>query len=160
MAQFTSRSEIEKLFGVQGVEIRLDDVPDCDSVLDFYIDDATLIVKQHAGQIYAEADLATSKWVKIRATWIACYYLSQRFGNPSLFYGRFEVIMRELMDVQQGLLPIPELATSIDIVPAMSNIDHDPRARYRTLTVQKDTSTAVNGAKQFLSQGGLPEWMW
>jgi len=157
--RFTTRPEMEKLFSAMGVEFRLEDADDCDEVLNFFIDDATQLVLQYAGQLYSSTDMNTSTWVRIRCTYIACYFLSQRLGNPSLFFSRYEQILDELQRVQQQLLPIPELATSQDMVPCMSNIEHDPRYRERTLRVEPETSTGANSSKQDLSNQLLPEWL-
>jgi hypothetical protein len=160
MSQYTSREEMEKLFSACGVELRLVCASDKDEALDFFIDDATLMIRQFAGQLYGDADLNNSAWIRIRATWIACYLISQRKGAPSLFFARYEQIIQELNMVKDGLLPIPELSTSIDAVPALSNIDHDPRFRYKTLRVQTENSTATGGSKQTPSYNFMPEWLW
>jgi len=158
--RYTSRAEMERLYSPRGLEYRAGTGFDCQTTLNWYIDDASATIDAYAGQIYAKADLATSTWIRVRATWIACYRLSQIEGNASQFIGRYDEAMDELRQVKDGLLPVPDLSTSIDVVPSMSNIDHDPRHRYATLRVQPETSTAVNGSRQFLTANWLPEWMW
>jgi len=143
--RFTSRSEMEKLFTRIGLEFRVAQQPNCQDTLNFYIDDATSTIQAYAGQIYSDASLNGSTWTRIRATWIACYRLSQMGGDPSLFYARYEEIMEELKKVLEGTLPIPGLATSEDFVPAMSNIEHDPRYRDSTRRVDAETSTPNTG---------------
>lgn len=146
--RYTNRATMEKLFSQQGIEFRIGEADDCNDVLNFYIDDATSTIDSYASQIYLESDLATSQWVKIRATWLACYRLSQSGGNPSLFYTRFGEIMEELKQVRDGTLPIPGLATREDLVPSMSNIEHDPRYRDTTRRVDTATSTPNAGGKR------------
>ena len=58
--RFTTRPEMEKLFSAMGVEFRLEDADDCDEVLNFFIDDATQLVLQYAGQLYSSTDMNTS----------------------------------------------------------------------------------------------------
>lgn len=139
--RYTTRALMGWLFKSLGVEYRIEDSPDCDETLNFFIDDASSQIGAFLEQVYYPADLAGSTWVKIRATWLACYRLSQRGGNPSLFYGRVQEIMDELNAVKNGLLPIPGLATRADFIPSMSNIEHDPRYRDATRRVDPETST-------------------
>jgi len=159
--RFTTRAEMNKLFSRMGVEVRAGLEGDCNDNLDFYIDDATQELRQYIGQLYADADLNTSLWVRIRCTWVACYRLSQMGGNPSLFRGRYDQILAELTSVRDGLLPIPDLATARDHVPSMSNIEHDPRYREATLRVEPNTSTGMGGTRiQEISYQGWPELLW
>lgn len=158
--QFTSKAEMQRLFSACGVNYRMDDADDPEDTLDFYIDDATSTMQMYAGQIYDMTSLNTSKWVRIRTTWIACYRLSQRMGNPSLFFNRYDEILQELQKVQLQQLPIPELATSVDMVPTMSNVEHDPRYREKTLRVESEVSTGATSGRQDLSNQLLPEWLW
>lgn len=157
--QYTSRTEMNRLFSAQGVEFRLDDAFSCEDDLNFFIDDASSTVDQYASQVYLPADMYTSKWVRIRTTWIACHLLSQRQGNPSLFFGRYEQILDELQRVAQQALIIPELSTREDMVPTMSNIEHDPRYREKTLRVESTVSTGSTSSKQDLSNQITPEWL-
>lgn len=161
MTQHTTRAEMALLFGRSGVNLRVADYDSADDILDFIIDDATSTIDQYASQLYAVADLTTSTWVRIRCTWIACYLLSQRLGNPSLFYSRYEQIINELQEVRDGLLPIPLLSTTEDMVPSMSNIEHDPRFREKTLRVEREVSTGDSSSKQDTAPTSfLPDWIW
>jgi hypothetical protein len=160
MPQYTSKVEMQRLFSACGVNYRMDDADDPEDTLAFFIDDASSTVDMYAGQIYNQSDLNTSQWVRIRATWLACYLLSQRMGNPSLFFNRYDQILQELQKVQQQQLPIPGLATSVDMVPTMSNLEHDPRYREKTLRVESEVSTGATSSKQDLSNQLLPEWLW
>lgn len=143
--RYTTREEMSHLFTAIGVEFRLEGSPDCQLRLNFYIDDATSYIDQYLSTMYNQVDLNSSTWVRTRATWIACYRLSQVGGNPSLFGGRFEEIVEELQKVKDGSLVVPELGTKWDLVPSMSNIDHDPRFRARTRRVDGETSSPSTG---------------
>lgn len=143
--RYTSYAEMAHLFKRIGLEFRIGTEVDCEDTLNFYIDDVTSTIDAYAGQLYSSADLNTSTWVRTRATWLACYRLSQIGGEPSLFYARYEEIMAELQKVLDNILPIPGLAASIDMVPSMSNIDHDPRYFKATRRVDPETSTPNTG---------------
>ena len=145
--QLTSRKEMEHLFTALGIEFRVDQGPKGKLMLDFYINDASSTILAYAGQRYSAADLATSDFIKVRAAWLACYRLSQVGGNPSLFYGRYGEIMEELKNIQNGNLPLPDLSTTYNMVPTLSNIEHDPRYRDRTRRVDTETSTSVGGTR-------------
>lgn len=160
MAQYTTKAEMSKLFSACGVDYRIEDESDPESSLEFFIDDASVMIDMYAGQIYSSSDMVNSKWVRIRATWMACYFLSQKNGNASLFFNRYDQILQELQKVQQQQLPIPGLATSVDMVPTLSNIEHDPRYREATLRVEPQVSTGASSSKQDLSNQILPEWLW
>lgn len=159
--KFTSRDEMERLFGHMGVALRLEGANDQEATLNFFAELASSQVQQYCGQFYSAADMETSEWVRHRCTWMACYLLSQRSGDASLFYGQYDQFLNDMQQVANGSLPIPGLATAEDMVPALSNIIHDPRYRYETLRVESRTSTGTpNSSKQFRSDSILPEWVW
>jgi phage gp36-like protein len=149
--QLTTRKEMARLFKGQGLSFRTDlEDGDCEEMLGMYIDDATSTVLSYLGQRYESLPLSQSPWVRIRATWLACYYFSQTGGSPSLFYGRYQAIMDDLKAAKDGSLPILDnngdpLPTRWDMVPSMSNINHDPRYRAQTRRVDPDTSTPDMG---------------
>lgn len=144
--KFTTRDEMIRLFKRVGIEFRVNDAPFDDTILDFYIDDATSQIQQQLIGLYNNADLNTSPWVRVRATWMACYFLSQAGGNPALFYGRYEAILKELENVRNNMLPIPgengePIPARYESLPALSNIEHDPR--YMDATRREDPETSV-----------------
>lgn len=144
--RYTSRAEMAYLFRAQGIPNRLgEDGFDQDDILNWYIDDASSSIGIYLEQRYLPADLATSPWVRIRATWWACFLLSQMGGDPSLFSRRVEEIKEEVKLVANGTLPLAGLATRADFVPSMSNIEHDPRYFDATRRVDQTTSTPSTG---------------
>ena len=143
----TTEEEIKMLFSDSGVDLRLLSAGDASATLDWFIKDATTTVTMYAGQRYEVSTLATDNYIRIAATWIAAYRLSQREGNPSLFHVRYQEIMVELEQIRDGILPLIDANTRWDMVPSISNIVHDPRHRSQTLRVDRDTSTAIGGTR-------------
>lgn len=144
----TSRTEMENVFTVQGVEYRTNpfsDEPNCVRILNYFIQMASVRVLTYIGQRYATGTLQNHPQARFLATWIACYYLSQRAGNPSLFHARYEEAMQELVDIRDGIMPLLDADTRWDMVPTLSNMEHDPRYSDRTLRVDPETSTGNGG---------------
>ena len=155
---YTTRDEIERLMSGVGVRLRVDDLidstdPDYDaSDIGYYFqeltEDATLTIDQYAEGHYDPEDLVNSRWGRIRATWSGADLLSQRRGNPALFYSRYEEIIGELQQVTFGNLVIPGLPTRADLTPAMSNLRVDERFMVRKLRVMDSISTGGTSARQ------------
>lgn len=144
----TSRQEMENVFTVQGVEFRTNpfsDEPRCVQVINYFIQMASVKVLSYIGQRYEVATLRIHPQARFLATWIACYYLSQRAGNPSLFHARYEEAMQELVEIRDGIMPLLDANTRWDMVPTMSNMEHDPRYSDQTLRVDPETSTGNGG---------------
>lgn len=158
---YTSRREVENVISQVGVNLRLDDLDTSDSedALEEYYIDATLDIDTHAQHYYESSDLATSSWVRRRATYLACYYLSQRRGNPALFQLRYNQIMEQLERVQLGEMLIPGLPTRADMTPAMSNMVVDERFILSKLRVHPSISTGGTGSRQHLSYIIPFEWL-
>lgn len=140
---YTSQAEIERLHGKAGVANLLADLQGANiaSLLEEMIADATLTIDSYASQVYDQEDLATSRWVRSRATWIAAYRLSQRKGNNDLYAQRYQEIIDELEKVKNLTLVIPNIPTSSDMTPMMSNVSVDPRYNIRKIRVNPEIST-------------------
>lgn len=158
---YTTQAEIQGLFSQVGVMIRLDDLdpPGFKNALEGFIDEATGIIDQYAQYFYDPADLANSTWVRRRCTWIACFLLSQRKGNPALFFRRYEEILDELERVKIGDLMIPGLPTSADLTPAMSNLTVDERFHVRKLRVHTSISAGGTSSRQDIAPFLPYEWL-
>jgi len=153
----TTREEMEFVYSLQGVETKIFHEAKCVRILNWFIQQATVRVLTYLKQRYDTTTLNVHPVPRGYATWIACYYLSQRSGNPSLFYSRYEETMDELQRISTGELPLLDANTSYDFVPSMSNMEHDPRYRDRTLRVDPETSTQQGGTRpQETSESGLP----
>jgi hypothetical protein len=76
---------------------------------------ATETVLQFLRGRYVVSDMANSYWVRMKATFIACYYLSLRQGNPSLYGDQYQEAMLDLAMARDGIIN-PGLATPARIV--------------------------------------------
>jgi phage gp36-like protein len=148
--EYTSEAEIRRLYGKTGLQNILRDVSgtDLEAIWDEIIADATQTIDQYAAQIYNQEDLATSRWVRIRATWIASFRLSQRTANNDLFAQRYEEIIEELQKVLSLQLMIPNIPLSADMSPMMSNPTIDPRSNSKKIRVQQEISTGGTSDRQ------------
>lgn len=102
----TSREEIEEVMSVEGVDNHLEDFPSLLShpIMDRIIRQASerclLFLRTH----YSEDSLSENVWVREQATYVACYLLSIRRGNPSLYSDLYAQAMEYLEMVRDGLL--------------------------------------------------------
>lgn len=156
--EYTSEAEIKRLYGKKGVELINSDIAGTDvaALWDEVIADATQTIDQYAAQIYNQSDLAQSRWVRIRATWIAAFRLSQRKGNNDLFAQRYDEIMEELEKIMTLTIMIPNTPLSGDMSPMMSNPTIDPKSNSKKIRVQQEISTGGTSDRQDLAW--LP-WM-
>ena len=157
---YTTRAEMERIFGESGVSLRSDDLgSDQTAMLDEIIGEATEMVNYHCSLIYEEEDLNTSFLSRRWATWIACYLLSQRRGNPSVFSEKYEEVITMLSEVADFTRIIPRLATREDFTPAMSNLHIHHRFRTHKIRVHPTISTGGTYGKQDLSPRFPFEWL-
>lgn len=121
---FTTIEEISRIFSSDGVDLRLDDITNPDDntlAVEETIDDATNLIYQYTWLIYDVTDLSNSKWVRRRATYIACYLLSIRRGNPGQYIDRYNSILEELKLILTRDLYIPGLNINTTPTPTLSN---------------------------------------
>ena len=158
---YTSRDEMEGVLSQTGINLRIDDIDvmDSEGVLDSFFYDATLVIDTYTQHLYYSQDLYSSYWVRIRASWLACYYLSQRRGNPALFQVRYNQILEELERIMDGELLIPGLPTAYDITPAMSNVVVDERFAIDKIRVHPSISTGGTSSRQSLSPRFPFDWL-
>lgn len=159
---YTTRKEMERLFSNRATVLRIDDMNTVDQDEYFLelIEDASDIINSHIENVYDYADLANSRWTRIRATWIACYLLSQRRGNPAQYLSRYQEILEELEKVRLGIIDIPGLAKRDHNQPVMSNLHVDPRYPVRSLRVIETISTTnVSHPDQDKAYIWFTDWM-
>ena len=157
---YTSRAEIERIFSEGGVSLRVDDLGvDEALMLDEVIGEATDMINFYCSMNYDEIELESSYLVHRWATWMACYLLSQRRGNPSLFADKYEETIALLEEVYKHIRIIPRLATRENLTPAMSNIHIDDRFRTHKIRVHPTISTGGTYGKQDLSPRFPFEWL-
>ena len=157
-ALYTSREEINRRYGSVGVKSSTQDMTGADTV-EFWVEltsEASDVVNTYCWVYYLPADLEDSRWVRSRATWIGCYLLSIRRGNPGLFKMRYDEIIEELQAVAGGIIQIPELPTRGDFTPAMSNVRIEDGFRSTRVRVDQTSSTGGVGSRQDISY----VWPW
>lgn len=125
---YTTEDEMDRLFSVQGVDLRTEDLDTNDraqAIIDV-IEDTTETFNSYLEAYYLDTDLKNSPWVRQRATYWACYLLSKRMDNAPNFADRRREILEELQQLAAGSalsggLRIPRLATRGEHVPRMTN---------------------------------------
>lgn len=145
--KYTTQAEMERAFSTAAVTARTDDGVLAD-LLDDCINEATDEINFHCERWYEPSDMVNNLWVRRTATWLACYYLSQRMGNPAQFETHIEEIKLRLEHIYSGHKQIPRLATRDDMTPAMSNLRVDDRFRVEKIRVQPTISTGGSYSKQ------------
>jgi hypothetical protein len=109
---FTTIDEITDIFSQDAVDLRTDDLTDpiiSAAAMARLIADATNIIYQYTWLIYNVTDLSNSDWVRTRASYIACYLVSMRRGNPGQYIDRYNSILEELKLIMSRDLYIPGL---------------------------------------------------
>ena len=158
---YTTQAEIERIaYGEDGVPLIVDDItPGEEST--FWVElteDATDFINEVASLRYDPVDMADSRWVRSRSTWVGAYFLSQRRGNPALFVNRFDEITDELQRVAEGKIIIPRLPTRENFTPAMSNIVVNDYFNVHKLRVHPSISTGGGGKNQDIAP--IYPWEW
>lgn len=120
--QFTSLSEIQRVFSIEGVNNHSEDVLGDSTVINELIYRATETVLQFLRGRFDQSDMASSYWVRMKATYIACYYLSIRQGNPSLYGELYNEAMLDLAQARDGLIN-PGLRTTPRMVVQTPMLD-------------------------------------
>jgi hypothetical protein len=120
--QFTSLSEIQRVFSVEGVDNHTEDFLADTTVINEIVYRATETVLQFLRGRYAVADMANSYWIRMKATYIACYYLSIRQGNPALYGDMYNEAMLDLAQARDGIIN-PGLKTELRAIVQTPMLD-------------------------------------
>lgn len=122
--RFTSLEEIQRVFSVEGVGNHVEDFEDEQFalVINELITRATETVLQFLRGRYVVSSMADSYWVRMKATWIACYYLSVRQGNPSLYGDQYQEALLDLALARDGVIN-PGLNTPMRVISQTPMID-------------------------------------
>lgn len=124
----TSQAEIQRIYSTAGVTLRTDDLTGQDAT-DFWTEicvAASDTVRMYLN-LFEQTQLINNYWVRMRATWIGAFYLSQRRANAEQYQGMYDKAIEELEKVQKGQLVPPRLTYSAANRPAMSNLQVDDR---------------------------------
>lgn len=140
----TSLQEIQRIFSPEGVENHTEDYSYNSEVINEIVNRASETVLQYLRTLYLPEDLETSYWVRAKATYIACYYLSARMGNPALYQDFFEQSMMELVQARDGFIDIG-LPTVPRVIVQNQIVD---RRSFMPLRVRNRASTHVYGGQR------------
>lgn len=133
----TSKEEIERVFTADGVSNHLEDTND--TTLTEIINRASEKVLLYLRTNYKLEDMMTNVWVREQATYIACYLISIRAGDPSLYTDMYQQVLEELQLVRSSLLdpgiaskPRPVVQTPIADNRYTRTLRTDPRKSTQT----------------------------
>lgn len=153
---YTSRAEMASIFTTLALDTRVDDdrsetvSASEETLLEECIEEATDIFNAYLLPFYTDTNLALSRWVRRRCSYVACYLLSQRRGNPAQFADRYAAILEEIQRIAKG--PgingnphIPRIPVRQDNRPSLSNLKIDNR--YRRSKIRTDTNTAAGSGR-------------
>jgi len=142
--QLTSMLEIQGVFSSEGVENHLEDLIDSPTELDVIINRASERVFLYLRTKFLEEDVENNVWAREQATYIACYLISVRRGNPSLYTDLYAQALIDLEQVRDGVLNpgIPSKARAVVQTPMLdSRFYHvkrtNPMASTRVLPAQR-----------------------
>lgn len=161
MAKYVTLDEVQLRFSEAGITLRLDDLPPekLDDAFEQVAGDVEDVIDQYCQHFYLDDDLKNSPWVRRRASWLFCYFLSMRRGNAAIFQNRYNEIIDELERVAAGRLLIPGLPYRADMTPALSNLVVDERFYISKIRVQPSISTGGTSGRQALSPVIPYEWL-
>lgn len=154
---YSSRMEVESIFSVMGVDVRLDD--DDDGVvsppgtgpnapdeeedrLTHAIAEATDLVNGYLAQHYSPTNLALVRRVRRWTSWIAAHILSRRRANPGLFCDEYERALEEMQLILEGKQILFGVPKSGQHMPMMSNFVIN--RNFRTQPQRVDQGSSVN----------------
>lgn len=123
----------------------VDTTPTKSDVLDDVIDRATDKINDYCYQLYELRLLATSRWVRIRATAIAAHYLTQRKGEPGRYQQLYDEAIEELQAVKETKTYIRGLPLITDVRPTANNQVIDDRFISSRARSSQRTSSAQPG---------------
>lgn len=141
---FTSEDEIRRVFSNDGVENHLENLTDYPIHMAEVIDRATSKVLLYLRGTYSLTDMETNVWVREKATYIACYLISIRSGNPSLYGAMYEESLIELTQARTGQIDpgLNSNARAVLQTPMLDNRGYAPGLRTdpRSSTVIKPSN--------------------
>jgi len=158
---YTSQAEMSRILSPDVASALVEDYSDAPSILNIWNEireEATDLVNYYLAMWYEESDMATSSWVRRNATWLGCYLVSQRRGDPGKYHSRAEEIVAMLEQVSLGRKQVPRLPTKADLTPSLSNYTVDDRFHLAKIRVIPSISTGGTSGKQHLDARFPQEW--
>ncbi len=156
----SSRPEVESIFSIDGIDLRIDDdddgvtdgtggtANDTQLLIDALIEGSDDAYQKLLGN-YEDVVLETSTWVRRRVSYIVCNIISIRKGNPAQYCEQAEKYMKAFVDIQHGREFIPRLKPRFNRQPTMSNVIVDHWHGVQKLRVLVDASEGPRDPKQF-----------
>lgn len=155
---FTSIEEIRRIFSIEGVDLHLDDLDDQEET---YITElcsqATSRILTYLGGRYDFNDLSSHPRIREIATYIACWKISHRRGNPSLYIAQYEEALLELERFRDGTLFL-DLPTTYGARAVMQTPVIDNRFVYTGNRINPRSSSDVKSGQSQLYLFPF-EWM-
>lgn len=150
LVPYTTEAAITVRLSADGVTLHTDDL--WNNEISEIILDASADIDTYCLAHYSQANLNTSEIVERWATYLSCYYLTTRRGNPAPAPYKFwyEKLLNHdtgmLMEVYRGQLPIADIPKTFLGAPRMSNVKMamfptpHPRVQRKRSSTQKPTA--------------------
>jgi hypothetical protein len=140
---FTSDEEMDRQLSNAGTEWHVDDLSDDADVRLEIKERATGTAKAKLNKLYADSDLANSPWVRHRVTIIACYYLSIRRGNVSIYESAYFEALADFDKLIDGEYYLAELPVTTSQPILVQNYRTDNRFPYTPVRVDQFNSSKI-----------------
>jgi len=127
--QLTSYDEIADVFSSDGIDNHLQDLASGSTALTTIINRASERCFLYLRSQYKESDVSTNVWAREQATYIACYLISIRRGNPSLYTDLYAQALIDLEQARDGHIDpgIPSKSRAIVQTPMLDSRLHMPK---------------------------------
>jgi hypothetical protein len=141
----TSEEEVITTYSDLGQEFASDDLHDDKNMMTELCNRATGFVLQYLSKIFDAFYLARSPRIRHIATIVACYYLSIRRGNPSLYDEQYLEAIADLEAIASGELFLAELPRSNSSPVIMQNVSTDNRFPFTPVKVDRISASKMTG---------------
>ncbi len=148
---YTSLTEIQRLFSVDGVNYRRDDFDELDEGYNLSVNEIILQahykVKSIINKVFSDANALLHPFIRAKATYIGAYYLSIRRGNDSHYFNQYLEAIEELQALVDGELFLDDLPNNFNSLITFCNVSSDNRYAFSPMRVDPLTSVPdVRGA--------------
>ena len=155
----TSNEEMDRQLSTTGTEWHVDDQSDDSDVRLETCERATGTAKAKLNKLFADIDLANSPWVRHRVTIIACYYLSIRRGNVSIYESMHFEALSDFDKLIDGEYYLSELPISNSPPLLVQNYRIDNRFPFTPVRIdQLNSSKIVSGQTNVIGWVPFP-WL-
>jgi hypothetical protein len=125
----TTKSEIEEIFSADAVLNHLADLINNDTALNNIISRVSARVYMYLRTQYAESEIQNNIIAREIATYFACYEISIRAGNPSLYSDKYAQGLMDLEQIRDGNLNpgMSSKARAITQTPMLDSRFYNPK---------------------------------